>query len=119
MVRLAMRGAYLAMDRYDIQHTTKELATEMKISRLTPHAADPNMNGIASGAGWVQESGWVASWPARDFPVGRLAKPNVEGKHFLIDFLLLASLAGEASLASLASLRTLGVGAESGTWRHL
>ena len=27
---LTMRGAYLAQDRYDIQHTTKELATEMK-----------------------------------------------------------------------------------------
>ena len=27
---LTMRGAYLAQDRYDIQHSTKELATEMK-----------------------------------------------------------------------------------------
>ena len=27
---LTMRGAYLAQDRYDIQHCTKELATEMK-----------------------------------------------------------------------------------------
>ena len=27
---LTMRGAYLAMDRYDIQHATKELATEMQ-----------------------------------------------------------------------------------------
>ena len=26
-----MTAAYLAMDRYDIQHTAKELATEMKI----------------------------------------------------------------------------------------
>ena len=25
-----MRGAYLAQDRYDLQHATKELATEMK-----------------------------------------------------------------------------------------
>ena len=27
---LTMRGAYLAQDRYDLQHATKELATEMK-----------------------------------------------------------------------------------------
>ena len=28
---LTMTAAYLSMDRYDIQHTAKELATEMKI----------------------------------------------------------------------------------------